>query len=324
MVKADIVCPIDLAGLFFEPANIPAVVVPLIHGTVTSEVPLDWRYRRHQGVVGKLKAAWRYKTRLALLLPFKAMVRRMDSIIVDSKFTRRELMLEVNEGASTYAAGTSATLVANKISVVPLGLDMERYQETSPVERGARGVGASTLRIAMLGRLQEIKGIGNALHAAAALKARGVDFQLSIGGTGEYEAAAQKLIEELDLQQQVQLEGRIEPMVLSSWLSSHDLFLFPDLTQPAFGLVALEAMRYGLPVVAANVGALPEVVIESCGWLYSPWDINGLAGLLMHLADNPDEIRLKAACARARIEDFTAEKMTLRTEQVFLEVSSRR
>src|SRR5690606_22602357 len=205
-----------------------------------------------------------------------------------------ELMLEVNEGAATWGAGTSASTLAKKISVVPLGLDMERYQEIDPLERGARGVDASKLRIAMLGRLQEIKGIGKALHAAAALKARGVDFQLNIGGTGEYEAAAQKLIEELDLQQQVQLEGRIEPLVLSSWLSNHDLFLFPDLTQPAFGLVALEAMRYGLPVVAANVGAVPEVVTESCGWLYSPWDINGLAGLLMHLADNPDEIRRKA------------------------------
>lgn len=318
-VKADVLCPVDLAGLFLRPKDYSAVVIPLIHGTLTSEVPLDWRFRRHLGLLMKLRNIWFYRNRIALLLAFSRMLNRVSRLVVDSEFTRRELMFEGMERCqgSAFKRGKAAAALAQKIFVVPLGLDKERYP--APLATGKRSEGDQLLKICLLGRLQQVKGIGQAIEAAAALKVRGVNFQMDIGGAGEFEAEARKRISALKLDHHVRLEGRIDPADLASWFHMHDLFLFPDITQPAFGLVALEAMMYGLPVVAARVGAVPEVVTDNCGWLYDPWDVNELAGLLMNLADNPAEIRQKASCARIRSEDFNADKMAEDIEKVFIQ-----
>ncbi len=321
----DVLCPIDLAGLFLAPADFPAKVVPLIHGTLTSEVPLDWRYWPHLSPGAKLAALWRFKSRIALLGTFQRMIQRVESIIVDSEFTRRELMfgdtavfagegLRLSNGGGT-ADGEKAAELARKIHVVPLGIDPERY----PVA-GASGVGDvrdnAVFKICILGRLQKIKGVEHAILAACALSARDVNFHLTIGGSGDFTHEAKQLVSDLGLNEHVFFVGRVEPCDLSNFFVAHDVFLLPDLSQPAFGLVAVEAMQYGLPVVAANVGAVSEVVGE-CGWFYDAWDVTELAGLLAHLADHPEEVAQKAFGAREQCLNFTAAKMAQRMEKAF-------
>lgn len=303
------VIAVDLAALALRAAAVKPPLYLLIHGTMTSEVPLDWRYWAHLGWRERLRALWRYKARLPLTPLFRRRLRRAAGVIVDSEFTRRELLRIVAGRGVGRSKDSEVLQFSRRVAVVPLGIDTSRY--LGPMRRELQ-LAPHTLRICMLGRLQKIKGIKIALEAAQILAERGIDFKLSIGGTGSYREEAERHIQRYRLQGRVMLCGRIEPADLPAFFARHSLFLFPDLTQPAFGLVSVEAMYYGLPVVAARVGAVPEVVGESCGWLYDPWSADELAALLGHLAANPEEIIQKAEGVRQVVKTFTAEHMAER------------
>jgi len=88
----------------------------------------------------------------------------------------------------------------------------------------------------------------------------------------------------------------------------HDLFVFPT-SRDTFGLVLLEAMQHGLPVVTTTVGAIPEVVVEGeTGFLVTPDDVPALADRLARLAAEPDLRRQMGVAARHRYRtQFTLE-----------------
>lgn len=262
----------------------------------------------------KVEVLWRYKSRLILRWFFRRMIRRAEALIVDSEYTRRELAWETGDPA-----------VVEKTFVVPLGLDFLRYPDLPQVvEKVDVGDGRGRFRIAMLGRLQRIKGVEIAIRSAQQLLIRGVDFELNIAGSGEFAREARRLIEELGLGGNVCLMGRVAPEDMREFLAGHDVFLFPDLTQPAFGLVAVEAMAYGLPVVAARSGAIPEVVTAECGWLYDAWDVSGLAGLLHEISEDREGVVLKARAALRRGRGFNAVKMAGDMERVLQMLSGER
>ncbi len=71
-----------------------------------------------------------------------------------------------------------------------------------------------------------------------------------------------------------------------------DIFCMPTLLEP-FGIVFLEAMAAKLPVVATNLGALPDFIQNGWnGWLVSPHDVNGIADALSKLLDHPDQCHI--------------------------------
>ncbi len=327
--NVDVICPVDLAGLFIPPSAFQGVVVPIIHGTMTSEVELDWRFWQHIRMMDKIRACWSHKKRFLLLAPFQMMLNRMEAVIVDSHFTRRELMLsnlalkqEESRGVKTgvWAQGLKALVMSQKIYVVPLGIDSNRYP--APLSLAAAESKSNPFKLCMLGRLQKLKGVEQAIKTAFALERRGVHFILTIGGTGSYANEAKGLVSRLGLKAQVVFSGKIEPAELGDFFSGQHVFLFPDLSQPAFGLVAVEAMQYCLPVIAAKVGAVSEVV-EDCGWYYNGWDTDELVELIAYLSDNPKEVADKSVRASARCAIFTAAKMAERTENVLLQILNR-
>jgi len=315
----DIIIAVDLAGLFLNPRDIPVPFVSLIHGTMTSEVPLDWRYWRHLNLFQKAAMVWRYKTRILLQPVFRRMIRRSHHLIVDSEFTKRELLFGIHPRREKFPCRKNADVsdLNRRIHVVPLGIDSHRYPEAKSNNEYQP---VKPLQIALLGRLQEIKGIAQAIYAAHALMVRGVSFRMSIGGSGNFAEEAEELIRKLELHDNVRLVGRVNPADIGEFLSLNHVFVFPDLTQPAFGLVAVEAFLYGLPVIAAHVGAVPEVVTEECGWLYDPWKPGDLAAILADIAVDPKLLKAKAEAAKIRFRQFTVVEMAARTEDTLLRI----
>jgi glycosyltransferase involved in cell wall biosynthesis len=295
--RFDIIHAQEFAGLFLRPRG--ARLVCTVHGTMFTEVPLDRRYWRRLSPAERLAAAWRYKARLALHPFFRLMLHRADRLLVDSRFTFRELARM--DGA-----------LRPKIGLVTLGVDPARYRLAS-APRPPQNL-AETPVIALLGRLQEMKGAGMAVEAARLLRARGVRFRMEIGGTGPFAAPLQRQVDSAGLGGQVVLRGRIAPEATSAFLAQADLFLFPDLTQPAFGLVAIEAMLHGLPVVAARSGALPEIVTPETGWIYDAWNPRELAGVLEQALDDRRALAARAAAARCHAARFTAAAMAVQAE----------
>lgn len=295
--RFDLIHAQDFAGMFLGGARCP--VVSTIHGTMTSETPLDRRYMRRLSVLDKVRAVCRYPSRIALMPMFRHMLLRADALIVDSEYTFRELVRQNR-------------VLREKTSVIPLGIDWSRYGAVpAPPER------EGPLGIALLGRLQEMKGIGVALDAASVLAQRGADFRMRIGGAGEYAPVLKQRIASDLLKNRVTYHGRIPDEELAGFLGSNDVFLFPDLTQPAFGLVAVEAMRCGLPVVAARSGAIPEVVTPEVGWLYEPWNVHELANVLERLCADHSLAADRRQAAATRAAGFTAGKMATGVAEVY-------
>lgn len=136
-----------------------------------------------------------------------------------------------------------------------------------------------------VGRLEEQKGFEVAIQAMALIKAVAPQAHLSIAGDGKQRQMLADRIATLGLTGTVSLLGRREDV--------HELMMNADiLVHPArwegFGLVLLEAMRAGLPIVATRVSAIPEVVAEDItGLLVPPDDPDALAAAISKLIHEP-------------------------------------
>jgi glycosyltransferase involved in cell wall biosynthesis len=121
---------------------------------------------------------------------------------------------------------------------------------------------------------------------------------------------------ELRLTEHVELIGEAQDVV--GLLSVSDLFLLPSL-QESFGLSALEAMACGVPVVASNVGGLPEVVDNGAtGFLHPPDDVIGMAASAIRLlSDAALHAKMAAEGPRQAKERFSAEQIVPQYEALY-------
>jgi glycosyltransferase involved in cell wall biosynthesis len=105
--------------------------------------------------------------------------------------------------------------------------------------------------------------------------------------------------------------------VMEAWRRSH-FGLVPSLTPETFGLVALEAMSSGRPVIAADSGGLGEVVIHGeSGLITPPGDVEALAAAMQSLIADPSLRERMGAAAAARAETFSAARIVPQIEEVY-------
>lgn len=139
------------------------------------------------------------------------------------------------------------------------------------------------------------KNISGLLEALKLMKDRGIPFQAVLIGEGmDLEALKQRSIE-LGLTDHVRFTGLLQGQALVDELATGDLFVLPSHYETG-GIVLLEAMACGLPVIATKVGALPEIVNEGNGILVEPGDATALADAMIQLCQNygdypPDKLR---------------------------------
>ena len=210
----------------------------------------------------------------------------------------------------------------DKCRVVPLGIPVERYGLTAPaaaeVERRRRE--ARRPVVLFVGRLVGYKGVDVLLRAL-----QGLDAGLVVVGDGPRRAALEAQARELGLGGQVRFAGEISDEELLIWYYACDLLALPSLTrQETFGMVQLEAMLCGRPVVSADVGTGVAWVNqhERTGLVVPPGDVAALHAALARLIGDGDLRHRLGAQARARVlETFTAEKMCRATVALYREVT---
>lgn len=118
------------------------------------------------------------------------------------------------------------------------------------------------------GRLVSRKGVDVALRALSHLHKQGCQIPLSICGDGKERASLEELASNLGLRDYVMFQGWTAPEELAELYGRSEVALIPSRKEP-FGIVALEAIASGCPVVASEVGGLPEA-IGDCGILVDP------------------------------------------------------
>lgn len=256
----------------------------------------DDRFRRRAPVRWLLRWLWR----------------RTDAGIAISDAIRR-FSIEV-EGASP-----------EQIHTVHYGLD----PATIEAPAGARAelcdaldVGPDALLVGSVCRLIAQKGLSDGLRAFAQVAREVPEAHYVIAGDGPLREALKHETRALGLAGRVHFLGWRDDA--RAVIAALDLLLAPSLWE-GFGLVLLEAMALGVPILSTRVSAIPEVVVEGeTGWLVPPGDPGALAGALRDAITHPTELMARGRAGRRRLEThFTVERMVQQTIGVYERLGAR-
>ena len=222
--------------------------------------------------------------------------------------------------SESLRADTARALdVRRDIRVIPNFLDCSdfRRQPTSSIRESFCAGGWDAL-VVHISNFRPVKQVGQVLDVFAHIR-RQVRAKLVLIGDGPDRAGLEHRAAEEGFGDSVEFVG--EQLDLVSWLSAADLFLLPS-AQESFGMAALEAMACEVPVVAARVGGLPEIIDDGItGFLCPPGDIACMAERALRVLSDP-ALRTRigqAACLRVR-KDFCSGEVVPRYEAYYEEV----
>ncbi len=269
----DIIVAFDCDGLFLACSG--AVHVASIKGVIAEEATFE------RGI------PWLRLTTEAFLE--RRHVRRADLVLAPSRHSAERLAVDYG-------------LDPESLRVVPEPIDLARWREAL---EGAPGDPKKTRAILCVAHLYPRKDVATLLDAMVRLPGA----SLRVVGTGPELASLQAQAKRLQLADRVQFLGHVSFQRLAAEYRRADVFCLPS-RQEGFGIVFLEAMAAGLPIVAARAAAVPEVVADGeCGILVAPGNAPELASALERLlADSVERQRLGEA-GRRRVERYDAPKV---------------
>ncbi|WP_284755941.1 glycosyltransferase [Curtobacterium sp. ME-Dv--P-122a] len=211
----------------------------------------------------------------------------------------------------------------HRISVVPCGVDVSLFHPDGPVEQRDR-----PLRVLTASRLVQRKGVGTTIAALAALVEQGRDVELVVvGGAGvagadlvddpEYQRL-DALARSLGVRDHVTFRGQLGQHDMPAVYRSADVVVCAPWYEP-FGIVPLEAMACGRPVVASSVGGLIDTVVEDATGLHvPPRDETAVAEAVGALLDDPERREAYGRAGRQRAESrYTWQKVAADSERVY-------
>ena len=216
---------------------------------------------------------------------------------------------------------------AERCTVVPLSIDVEAFGgDGDPDALGAdlpTGSGHATdpdrPTLLFVGRLSYYKGVEYLIDAMADVEA-----DLLVVGDGERREALERRARERGVDGRVSFLGRVPDSTLAACYAAADVFVLPSVEpSEAFGVVQLEAMAAGLPVVNTDLPTgVPWVSPHGeTGLTVPPRDATALAGALSELVEDPERRARLGAAARERVQArFDREGMLDRVEAVYEDV----
>jgi len=208
-----------------------------------------------------------------------------------------------------------------KLHVVRYGLEFERIQPAAinsarEALRTELNLPSDTFLFGMACRLTPQKGISDALKAFASIQHERNDVHFIIAGDGELKKQLVNEAKQLGIASRVYFLGWREDV--KEVLAALDVFLMPSLWE-GFGLVLIEAMSRRIPVIASNVSAIPEIVVDGeSGILIPPEDPQALAGAMQLLLQDRALRAYIGLLGEDRVEThFTAERMAKETLDIY-------
>jgi glycosyltransferase involved in cell wall biosynthesis len=224
-----------------------------------------------------------------------------------SRLLKREVLRSANQVTVVSTAlrdKLESALPHIRPAVAPMGVDLQhRFVPAGPPDDDPTLVFA--------GRLVEKKGVDVLLHALQRVRQWTPEIRLLIAGHGPLESELRKLTSELALEDRVSFLGSIPNERLPAVLSRAHIAVLPfriaaDGDQEGLGLVTVEAMGCGVPVIASDLPAIHDVITDDVnGRLVPPDDPIKLSDTIIELLANPETSRRLARQARQRaVERF--------------------
>ena len=204
-----------------------------------------------------------------------------------------------------------------KFTVIHSGVDLTAFSNArinALAMREKLGISPEAFVVGTAGRLTPIKGQKYLLEAAAIISPRKPDLFFVFLGDGELASELSKMASSRGIKNVMFLGWRQDvPEVMSTF----DIFVLPSLNE-GMGKVLVEAMALGKPIVASDVGGIPDLVIHNHnGLLVPPADVEGLVNSINELLHDP--IKRKEMGDRGKVvaADYSAEAMIQKIDQLY-------
>lgn len=248
-------------------------------------------------------------------LPFKFLLARYVTMLTN-KYSDKFIAIS-NAIAEEI---TQMGVPAEKIVIIHNGLDTDKFSIPRDATEIKKELGLDPERkiVTMIARLHPVKGHEYFLRAARKVIDTGLNVQFLIIGEGTHRHRIEQQVRDLELTGMVKMPGYYSS--IEDIYGVSDLLCVPSIME-GLGLVVLEAMYFKVPVVASNIGGIPEIVSDRIdGLLVKPRDYEGLANAIMNVLVDSDLAQQLTTRGRQKVEQFSMLNMAHQVEQVYDEV----
>jgi glycosyltransferase involved in cell wall biosynthesis len=200
------------------------------------------------------------------------------------RFTLRHADVVYVNSSVTRAA--CLQLCEREYQLIPMGIDIAYFQSAKPSAELKKQYGLSDFTILFTGRLTEAKGVIYLLEALVKLKKSNRKFKALIAGTGPLAEKLQEFINDNSLQENVTMLGWVDASEIPAHYATADVFVGPSIFE-AQGLVFIEALAAGLPVITTDQGGMSDFIKNGeNGFMVSPKSPEALYEVLAKLHDD--------------------------------------
>lgn len=195
--------------------------------------------------------------------------------------------------AALYRAATQIGVDEHKLTVIPNGVDIHEFVPALTTAREKV--------ILFVGFLIKRKGVTFLLDAAVKVLARHPDYCFVVLGEGPEEKSLREQAIRLGIEETVNFLGFQPQQVVREWMQRAQMFVLPSVEEGQ-GVVLLEALASGTPVIGSDVDGISEVITPAVGRLFPAGDSTALAEQILELIENEPLRHQLALAARQRAE----------------------
>ncbi len=261
---------------------------------------------KHPAEVLHLHWGGRLLRALCKLSGAKVIIRHLHGRIDESTGrVSREIPIPWSDGVIACSQSVAECVKANRIEVIPSGIDTEPLRAERKAQEGP-------LTMGVLSRLIPAKNIEASIEATALLEQRGLDVRLEIAGSGPSEETLRELVAKLRAEKLVAFLGWRND--LNDLFAGWDVLVMLSVDE-GFPIAALQAMAAAKPVIASGAGGLGELVVDNVtGRIIPDASASALADCIEELArDRNLLIQMGEAGWRRARDEFSVPRMAERT-----------
>jgi len=205
------------------------------------------------------------------------------------------------------------------VFIIPNGIRLQAFEKISrAAARRDLDIGEMVKIVLFVGRLDPIKGLKYLIEAMPAIKEVEPEVRLLLVGDGPERRELERLANKLGLSECVIFVGRVSEDRVPTYMVASDVFVLPSLSE-GFGIVNLEAMAAGLPIVATSVGGVPSLVAEGInGFLVDPGNAAQIASRVSLLLGDPRLRHFMSTNNQEKVQRYTWDKVADDLERVYL------
>jgi N-acetyl-alpha-D-glucosaminyl L-malate synthase BshA len=204
------------------------------------------------------------------------------------------------------------------ITVIPNGLEIQKFKKSSKENiRRQMNITNDDKIVLFVGRLNSIKGVEYLIESMEYIKQKDVKTKLIIVGEGIERRRLELLVNKLFLTKNVLFAGRIPYEDIPKYLTLSDMIVLPSLEE-GFPNILLEAMASGLPIVATNVGGIPEIIKNGeNGFLVAPKNPGAIAEKVLYLFENNELRRRIIENNKEEVKRYCGQDITEKLEEIY-------